>query len=148
LINQIDARLLFSDTTSIEYSIWSADLSTQLFSQWFNVADLTRIALGAEQFETSAFLTGLNLNAGTYYLSIYDGGDPTSTLGWYNTVTVDGSGLQTIGADPFSDAIGGGNGKDFAFKIYDSTAVSVPEPSIIALLSLGLLGIVFARRKA
>lgn len=143
-INQIDARLYFSNTTSIEYSIWSADLSTQIFAQSFNVADLSRVSLGGPQFETAATMTGLNLSAGTYFLSIYDGGNPNSTFAWYNTNTVDGSGRQTIAADPFSGLSGGGNGKDFAFRMHGN----VPEPATLLLLGLGIAGLGFAKRRA
>lgn len=145
-INQIDARLYFSNTTSIEYSIWSADLSTQIFTQSFNVADLSRVSLGGPQFETAATLTGLNLTAGTYYLSIYDGGNPNSTFAWYNTTTVDSSGRQTIAADPFSGLSGGGNGKDFAFRVNGTT--SVPEPATLLLLGFGIAGLGFAKRRS
>ena len=147
-ITQIDAALVLptSGDGDIEYSVWDASRTTQLFSQTVALASLTVTPISGTTADVSAAITGLTLSAGTYYLSIYD----ETFLAWHAVPTpIDGSGVQTIGADPSSQISGDGNFKDFAFRIVGdpaSTVAPVPEPATLSLLGLGLAGAAVRRR--
>lgn len=133
-ITDIDALLYLRGTSSINYIIYDATRTTQLFSENFALGSLTTTSLGGPAYNVGAGFTGLNLAAGTYYLSIL--GNSSATTAWYqSSVTVDGKSFQTNG--------GGGTGRDQAFTI----SGTVPEPTTIALLGLGLLGFAAARRR-
>ncbi len=140
-VTEIDARLAFTSDpaleTDLQYSVWDSTRTTQLFSESFTAAGLTIISLGGPNYDVFAPIAGLTLNAGTYYLSIYDPLPPDqSSVAWYNTnVTVDGRSRQSLGAAPLPLA-GGGTGLDLAFRI-----IGVPEPGTLLLLALGLIAL-------
>lgn len=77
-------------------------------------------------------------------VSIFDG-----NLNSSNSGTTYATNLALTGGDTLDFAVGFGNG-DYSF---DSTGIdaklttSVPEPSTIALLTLGAIGLLFARRR-
>lgn len=152
-IERIDARLLLSGTTAIEYSIWTIDRTSLLFSQVFSIEELKINAfLGYLQNDVTALLAGPHLAAGSYSLSIWDLGHHDSTLGWYNIVgLIDGSAYQSMDAGG-QFMHGGATGRDMAFRLYGTqhdlgTSVDVPEPGTLALFGLGLVGLAFGRRR-
>ena len=152
-ITSIDAQLTLSGG-NLNYSIWTADRSTQLFSQTFNMngpsgANLTYEAYRRnDAFNTSwswnisAPLTGLSLAAGDYYLSIY--GDTGGWLNWwFSSVIDDGSYLVTQGHSL-------GQGRDLAFRIngtYDVAQTPIPAALPLFGTGLGLMGFVGWWRK-
>lgn len=139
-ITQIQARLYLNPATMgnpIEYSIWDTTRTTQLFSQSFAQGDLSVVNLGDPANDISADMTGLNLAAGSYALSIYHARSGQD-FAWYQTeVTVQGRSFQTDG--------GGGTNKDMAFRIIGT---AIPEPTSLTLFALGLLALTTSVRPA
>ena len=146
-ITQIDARLFVAGSPHVEYSVWTADRSTLLFSQVHSVYDLVIDAFaGSAESDVVAAITGLQLSAGNYALSIWDLGYAGSDLGWYATswgnnrlayqsLTFDGTGHS-----------GGGTNLEMAFRMR-GRGVSVPEPGTFVLLGVGLAGLACSRRR-
>jgi hypothetical protein len=140
-ISQIDADLIFiGEVTTINYSIWDADLTTEIFSQTFTPGtDITLIPAGW-RFTASIVIPDLHLGPGDYYLSIYDP-EATELMLWTLAPTLDGSGFQTLLWHPGSHTLWAGYA--LAFRIIGSTTtiIAVPEPSTALLFLLGLAGI-------
>ena len=143
-ITQIDAELYLSNVTAINYSVWTEDRTTELFSQTINIGDLTVIGSSVIDNFVSATITGLTLSAGTYALSIWDLADPSSVLGWHAVAggSIDGSAIQC--QDAFDNVNNCVARTDQTMALHSD--VSVPEPSILALLGIGLAGIGFTRK--
>lgn len=141
-VTSVDALLYAHDTAGysgqVEYSVWTTDRTTQLFSQVFNWSALAATDVGTNRWDTTASLAGLSLGAGSYALSIY--GLDEGTLAWWESETnVHGRSFQSDG--------GGGGGRDMSFRIHGGTPVTeVPEPETLFLTGLGLLGLALARR--
>lgn len=123
-------------------SIWSLSgglPDTQLFSQDFTLAQATFTNTSNPDWFTgiaTVNLTGLNLSAGTYDISIY-----SNTYGPLAAFT-GGSGLL------YQQGIGFHPGQSLGFTLIDTVA-AVPEPSTWAMMLLGFAGIAFVayRRK-
>ncbi|MEO6409541.1 MAG: PEP-CTERM sorting domain-containing protein [Burkholderiaceae bacterium] len=140
-----DVSYLTSGTTPINYSIWDQTRSTKLFTQDFLPNQLTINLVQAPSYDVVAQLTPLPLNAGTYYLSIFNG-NQIEALGWnVSPVTLSGRSVQTIGPTfaplPSENSA---SGRDMAFRVIGE-ATAVPEPStallvLIGAFALGALG--------
>lgn len=138
-ITEIDARLGFRPAPdAIEYSIWDTTLTTQLFSQTFAIGDLVTTALGGTDFDVVATISGLNLAAGTYALSIFSP-ESDRRLGWWDNGNP-GSSFQTLS--------GAGQDKQLSFRLLGDTATPVPEPSALALVGLALVGVGSLRKRS
>ena len=146
-ITSIDAQLTLN-APNLNYSIWTADRSTQLFSQTFDINGRNNLTMEAyrrnDAFDTSwswnvsAPLTGLSLAAGDYYLSIYGGTGAAWLYWWFSSVIVDGSYLVTAGHSL-------GQGRDLAFRIngtYDVAQTPIPAALPLFGTGLGLMGLV------
>lgn len=147
-ISQIESDLIFiGDVTTINYSIWDASLTTEIFSQTFTPgADMTLVPAGW-RFTASIVIPDLYLGPGDYYLSIYDP-QATELMLWTLAPTLDGSGFQTLLENPGSHTVWAGY--DLAFRIIGSTTttLTVSEPSTALPFLFGLAGIgLLARRK-
>ena len=143
-------------TTSWNISIWS-DVSNapgaQLFSQTVGVGSVTATFLGLDTFggspvpvyDFSVSLTPFLAQVGTNYwfspLSIQNTFDPI--FSWSPGVGGDGSSWQR----QLPGAGGSSKAGDRGFSLTGVAAVAVPEPATLGLLSLGLAGVGFVKRK-
>lgn len=143
-IGQIDAELWMDNrVSSVNYSIWDSSRTTQLFSQTIARGDLLiNTGWGYSNRFTSATISGLSLGAGTYALSIWDGG-ASGTLGWHAARSSnDGSNMQCYSPTDNQNRCYSRRG-DQTMRLH---AVAVPEPGVLGMFAMGLIALTATRR--
>lgn len=118
-------------------SIWDSSGTTLLFSETVNWGTYTAINNGVQEV-LDLPLTGPTLSAGTYYMSWVEP-NAMGIPAWGNSDTL----IQYTGSSPGSTSHNQGGA---AFQVLASSN-SVPEPGSLALVVLGMLGLVGARRR-
>ena len=147
-----DNYAAFSGGYTYDGRVWELATAVQLASTW---SDATGLSLTSADIFSSD--NDMGAAASAILHDLFDGvttdsgsggegviGDYT-IAGYYNFIS---GGTLAVHDNPWYDSHyqAGTSGTSGAWLV--SSAASVPEPSIIALLSLGLVGIGFARRKA
>src|SRR3546814_14819881 len=89
-----------SDLSTINYSIWDASLTTEIFSQTFTTGVDMALVPAGWRFTASIVVPDLLLGPGDYYLSIYDP-QAMESMRWTMAPTREGSGFLTLLDDPY-----------------------------------------------
>lgn len=131
-----------SATGAVRIGVWSDYNSGQLWSELFNYADLTLVSNNTNGWSpnktVATLLSGLNLSAGSYWLS-FSGEDMSfDTNGTGNSGQVGEWALNSGGSPQ--------NVRELGFRLYSASA-SVPESSGLILFGLGFAGLLLSRRK-
>lgn len=117
---------------NITISLWDSTHTTQLFSQTVTASSYTQTNLPGLVTLIGANLSGPILAAGSYYVS------------WYNPVQLAIPGY--VGGNTLYQSGIGLHNNIAAFQMLGNPA-SVPEPASLALLGLGLVGLIQSRRR-
>jgi len=137
--NSIDAN------TDFRIDIWSGDHTTQIHQWDFNGSQLDSFSnIGSNTWTISYDLGDIDFLAGDYDIGIASdfGAHELTTSGFTAGSSSDGSYEQYYGNNTFHTNRGG----DLPFRL-TINETTVPEPGTLALLSLGLLGLSFGKRK-
>jgi len=133
----------YSPTGAVRIGVWSNYNSGQLWSQLFNYSDLNLVSNNVTNYYSnktvSTLLSGLNLTAGSYWLSFSGQDMHFDTNGSGNAGQVGSWSLGQGGAPQ--------NVKELGFRLYSNSS-NVPESNGFILFALGLSGLAFIRRKA
>ena len=143
-LDYLDIDFSTRSYADVEFSIWSNTLSDKLFTynySWTAGSFITNVNSFNDNVTVSLELGNTSLTAGTYYLSIHG----TDTY-----VMRDGSGshlqFATSGLTDYSTQTQNVRGSDLHFRLY-SDATEVPEPSTLAIFTLGIMGLTARRFK-
>lgn len=130
----------FSALSSVRISIWDNANADMLFSTLVDYSALDLISTNAisgphTNSTVGTSLTGVGLSAGSYWISL-SGTDMHFSGG--------GNGFQ-IGSAALGDGSSYNHSVNATFRI--STLTEVPEPSTLAILALGMMGLASRRVK-
>jgi hypothetical protein len=110
--------------------VTGVDLPLEFALQYFDTDGITALEIQAENFLDAATSVG---DAGSGQLGVKVGG----LIGLDDATGLSGFGFGNYQAACVGDACGGGGGGN-----------AIPEPSMIGLLSMGLIGLLVSRRRA
>ncbi len=150
LVFEWDASFFHANTTSIQLGIWQSENSTQLFSKTINFADLDSATVNvqgmfggwqpSQNITVSYKWSGLNLGAGTYWLSL--SGDD---MHFDESLANQGNGSQIEALTLGRGVFGGMHTLSTPFRVYDGIA-AVPLPSSIVLFTSVVVSLFSKRR--
>lgn len=141
-IFDIESELYLSSVSSINYSIWDTGLTTELYSRTFSIGELYREGAGVSNNFIRASFDDLQLSAGTYALSIWNGGN-NGVLGWHQRLNSTGTSTQCI-TSSFTNCYSRG---DMTLRIIGEEIAPVPLPAGLPLLVGALGSFVWLRRR-
>ena len=118
-----------------------------------NTAGVTRVAtgnvllFGADEFQNDFSIGAVALGPGAYWLGLHNGtlgNDSSAEFYWEMTGDFDTLGNGHEDEAPFA-GLWAPNGFEHAFQLFETQ--SVPGPGALALLGIGLAGLLVARRR-
>jgi len=117
----------------IDITIWDSSLTNLLYAE--TVSSYGRVELGNDVAMISSTISGINLDAGSYY------------MGWYDPVAMGIPGYIGDGSGSMFQSDGGSGSGDYVAAFQVIGVVPEPETYAMLLVGLGLIGFVARRRK-
>lgn len=137
-VGQVDFSIVnwYGSNYNMQVGIWQTDHTTNLYLNTFAVGNYSLVNDATNGYYTATVdLGGVSLAAGNYTMSWWDSNN-MAIAAW------NGSGPGNL----YQEGVGFHLGDNAQFTIHGASS-NVPEPESLALVGLGLLGLVAARRR-